>query len=360
MQAKTAEKTGSDVSLRDLAPGDRPVRPVLVTGIRPTGTLHVGNLIGAMHGLQHYQAHYRCHYFVADIHALTTYRGPDKAADGDPLLVRTLHVARTYLAAGLDPGRTLLYRQSGVAAHVCELFTYLAMATPLGELLRCPTFKEKTRRQPHNVNLGLVSYPVLMAADILLLNAEVVPVGEDQLVHLELAREIVRRFNGRYGPVFQEPRPLPENAVRVPSLTGNGKMSKSGTKESAILVTDTPEQIRQKVGGAFSDPLRVDRHLPGHPTPDGCNVFHLHTFFTRYHERERIAHRCLAAEIGCVECKQHLAGSLMTFLGPIQEAAERLTDDDVLEVLEDGERRVRSRAEATIVRVREAIGLRMV
>lgn len=330
-------------------------RPVLVTGIRPTGRLHVGNLVGAMRGLKEYQARYRCFYFVADIHALTT---PDEA--DEPLSVRTLHVARAYLAAGLDPGRTVLYRQSGIAQEVCELFTYLAMVAPLGEVLRCPTFKEKARRHPDHVTFGLAGYPVLMAADILLLNASVVPVGEDQLPHLELARAIARRFNRRFGPVFVEPQPVPDNAVRVPSLSGRGKMSKSDDPESAVFVDDPYEEISRKVARAVSDPQRIYRHQPGHPTADGCNVFHLHTFFTPQAERDAIARDCLAAAIGCVECKQRLAASIEAFVAPLREASRRLSDDEVVAVLRAGEARVRQEAQQTLSAVREALGLREV
>ncbi len=212
----------------------------LVSGIRPTGILHVGNYIGAMKNLLELKQGYDCFYFISDLHSLTTHPQPETRGDS------VIQVAKMYLAAGLDPKQCTLYTQSAIAAEVSELHLYLSMVMPLGELMRCPTFKEKAKKHPDNVNYGLAGYPVLMAADVLALKGELVPVGEDQLVHLEIARSIVRKFEHLYGELFPKPQPLAESAVRIPSLNGKGKMSKSDGEKTLVMLNDSTEQIRKK------------------------------------------------------------------------------------------------------------------
>jgi tryptophanyl-tRNA synthetase len=326
-------------------------RTKLVTGVRPTGDLHLGNYFGALRDLADLQNRYDAHVFIADIHSLTTH---PRATE---LGKRVIETAKSYLAAGLDPGRCTFYVQSALAAEICELHTYLSMVMPLGDLLRCPTFKEKAKRHPDNVNYGLVGYPVLMAADVLLHHGEAVPVGEDQLPHLEIARSIARRFNRVYGTRFPEPQPVAAHAVRLPSLSGNGKMSKSDDPDSCIGLDDDPDAIAAKTMRAYSDPLRRYRHEPGHPTPDGCNVFRLHTFVTDAEKRERLATGCLAAEIGCTDCKRTLAESIASIVEPFRQRKRAIRDADVAEALALGRDKARESAQRTLAEVRRAIGL---
>jgi len=230
---------------------------------------------------------------------------------------------------------------------------------PLGDLLRCPTFKEKAKKHPDNVNYGLVGYPVLMAADILIHRGEIVPVGEDQLVHLEIARTIVRRFNQLYGNIFPEPQPLMKNAVRVPSLSTQGKMSKSDAPDAYISLTDDKETIERKVKKAYSDPQRRYRHEPGHPTKEECNVFHLHSFFTEGEMLNTIKEKCLRAEIGCVDCKKLLSNSIAAIVEPMNEKKKQLSDSDVIEILKIGQQKAKQSAQQTISVIRKAMGLQI-
>ncbi|KEO81689.1 tryptophan--tRNA ligase [Tumebacillus flagellatus] len=325
---------------------------ILVSGIRSTGELHLGNYYGAMMDLVNYQNEYDAYFFIADLHSLTTHpNNPD-------LRKNVLNVAGNYLAAGLDPDKCALYAQSSIAAEVSELAMYLGMMMPLGELLRCPTFKEKAKKHPDNVNYGLVGYPVLMAADILIHRGEFVPVGDDQMVHLEMARTIVRKFRQTYGlDLFPEPLGMTKNAVRIPSLTGNGKMSKSDAADTYISMTDPQDLIEKKVKKAFSDPERVYKHQPGHPTAEGCNIFHMHTYFTDEQTRAQLETQCLSAEIGCVQCKARLAESMKEIVNPFRERREKLTEQYILDVLTDGQKRAKESAQRTIAEVRKAVGI---
>ncbi len=326
----------------------------LVTGIRATGNLHIGNYYGAMKGIIELQEKYHAYYFIADIHALTTHPNPKD------LKKKVLEVAKDYLAVGLDPEKSIFYVQSSIAEEVAELHTYLSMVMPLGDLMRCPTFKEKAKKHPDNINYGLVGYPVLMAADILIHQGSLIPVGEDQLVHLEIARKIVRRFNQLYGEIFPEPQPVIENAVRIPSLTGKGKMSKSDETASYIGLEEDTLMIERKVKKAYSDPTRIYKHQPGHPTVEGCNVYHLHTFFTSESERKEIIAACQGATIGCVQCKKSLSESIDVLLQPIREKREQISEDYLHDVLLYGKRKAKESAQEVISEVRKAIGLRMI
>ncbi len=327
--------------------------PTLVSGIRSTGELHLGNYYGALKGLLDAQEQYKAYYFIADLHALTT---QPKSEDR---IKNVIEIAKDYIAAGLDPQKCVFYAQSTLAPELAELQLYLSMIMPLGELLRCPTFKEKAKKHPDNVNYGLVGYPVLMTADILIHKGSLVQVGEDQLAHLEMARTMQRRFNQLYGPIFPEPQPMLEHAVRIPSLSGQGKMSKSDTPSTYISMKDEKELVDGKIKKAYSDPTRAYRHQPGTPTLDGCNVYHLHTFFSTEETTKTIALQCRSAEIGCVQCKAGLAESINTLVQPFRARRAQLSESYIHDVLLEGHQQAKQSAQEVISEVREAMNLRM-
>jgi tryptophanyl-tRNA synthetase len=258
-----------------------------------------------------------------------------------------------WLAAGLDPQKSILFVQSHVP-EVTELHTLLSMVTPLGWLLRVTTFKEKVKMQPHNVNYGLVGYPVLMTADIVLYKADTVPVGEDQLPHLEIAREIVRRFNNIFGPTFPEPQAKLTNFPMVLGLDGEKKMSKS--LDNHIELAASPEETTRRIMAAFTDPARKFRNDPGHP--EVCNIYSLHNFYTSL-KLDEIAKKCRAAEIGCVECKRMLAENINKALAPFRERRAQIAQKPgyVDEVLAEGARRAHVIARETLVEVKNKMGL---
>jgi tryptophanyl-tRNA synthetase len=317
------------------------------SGARPTGKQHIGNYIGAIQNYVKLQEDYDCIYCIVDIHALTTLEDTHLLKDN------TREMILDWLAAGLDPERSMLFVQSHVP-QVMELHTLLSMVTPLGWLLRVTTFKEKVKAQPHNVNYGLVGYPVLMTADIILYKADTVPVGEDQLPHLELAREIVRRFHFLFGPTFPEPKAKLTTYPMVMGLDGERKMSKS--YDNDIVLAASPEETTARIMTAFTDPARKRRNDPGHP--EICNVYSLHHFFNP-DRVEQIAKECPGAEIGCVECKQLLAGGVNEALGPFRERRAEIAERRgyVEEVLAEGARRAREIAVVTISEVRDKMGL---
>ena len=317
------------------------------SGARPTGKQHIGNYLGAIQNYVKLQENYDCIYCIVDIHALTTLE------DTHMLKANTRDMMLDWLAAGLDPQKSILFVQSHVP-EVMELHTLLSMVTPLGWLLRVTTFKEKAREQPQNVNYGLVGYPVLMTADIVLYKADTVPVGEDQLPHLEIAREIVRRFNNIFGPTFPEPQAKLTNFPMVVGLDGERKMSKS--YDNQIELAATPEETTKKIMAAFTDPARKFRNDPGHP--EACNIYRLHNFYTSL-KLDEIGKKCRAAEIGCVECKKLLADNLNQALAPFRERRAQIADKPgyVDEVFADGARRAHAIARETIKEVREKMGL---
>jgi len=317
------------------------------SGARPTGRQHIGNYIGAIQNYVALQKDYDCIYCIVDIHALTTLENTDR-------LQQDIHeMTLDWLAAGLDPQKSILFVQSHVP-EVMELYTLLGMVTPLGWLLRVPTFKEKARMQPQNVNYGLVGYPVLMTADIVLYKAEVVPVGEDQLPHLELAREIARRFNSLFGNTFPEPQAKLTSFPMVLGLNGAQKMGKS--YNNYIELAATPKETSKLVMTAVTDPARKYRSDPGHP--DVCNVFSLHGFFNP-DSVERIAVECRSAEIGCVDCKKLLAEGINSKLAAFRETRASFASRPqyVAEVLADGARRAQAIATKTLAEVKEKMGL---
>jgi len=317
------------------------------SGVRPTGRLHIGNYLGAMKNYVALQDEYDCIYAIVDLHALTTLEETTKVRDN----VR--EVVLDFLAAGLDPARSAIFVQSHVP-EVTELFTILGMLTPLSWLLRVPTFKEKVKMHPQNVNYGLVGYPVLMASDILTYKAEVVPVGEDQLPHLELTREIVRRFNEHFGPTFAEPQAKLTNYPMVVGLDGRDKMSKS--LNNHIELAATAEETTKKVMSAVTDPARKLRSDPGHP--EVCNVYKLQCYFNNQRATS-ITDECREAKIGCVECKRLLAEAINTELTPLRARRSELAahPEDIDRILRDGAERARGVARTTLLEVKQKIGL---
>ncbi len=323
-------------------------KKVLFSGIQPTGELHIGNYLGAIKNWVKIQSDYDSIFCVVDLHAQTI------EYDQKEMPRRVQETATVLLACGLDPERCTLFKQSYIPGH-SELMWRLTTITPIGDLERMTQYKDKAQQHRDNINAGLFTYPVLMAADIMLYKAEVVPVGDDQVQHLELTREIVRRFNHRFGEVFPEPKPLLSTAPRIRGLDGKAKMSKS--LNNAIGLTESPDSIRKKLASAFTDPARLRRSDPGHP--EVCNIFTLHGQFSPPARCAEIAGACTAGMLGCVDCKREFADRLIAELEPIQaRAAElRAKPERVQEILREGGRRCRARSERTIADVNRAMGL---
>ena len=319
------------------------------SGIRPTGHSHLGNYLGAIKNYVALQDEYECVYCIVDLHALTT------VEDTLNLRQNTYEMALDLLAAGIRPEETILFVQSHVP-QVTELHTILSMVTMLGKLTDLPTFKEKARQQPHNINYGLVGYPVLMAADIVLYKTDVVPVGVDQAPHIEFTREVVRSFNYRYNAnVLIEPQMKNTETPKVLGIDGKEKMSKS--LDNQIEIAATPEATRQRVMMMVTDPQRVKRSDPG--DPDICNVFSLHKIITPAEDVAMINVECRRAGIGCVDCKKLFAGNLNKDLEPFRAKRAELAAKPahVHAVLEDGAARARGIAEKTMAEVRAAVQL---
>jgi tryptophanyl-tRNA synthetase len=317
------------------------------SGARPTGRQHIGNYIGAIQNYVRLQEKYDCVYCIVDIHALTTI---ENTSD---LQQNIFEMTLDWLAAGIDPAKSIVFVQSHVP-EVTELFTFLGMMTPLGWLLRVPTFKEKARMQPQNVNYGLVGYPVLMAADIMLYKTNLVPVGEDQLPHLEMTREIVRRFNFLFGETFPEPKAQLANYPLVLGLNGSQKMGKS--YDNHIELAATPKETLEKIKTAVTDPARQRRHDVGHP--EICNIFSLQKFFNIDRTQE-IEVQCKSAGIGCVDCKKLLAEGINAALHDFRERRNELAKDPghIYDILSDGASRARTIAKETIGEVKSKMGL---
>jgi len=318
------------------------------SGARPTGRQHLGNYLGAIRNYVALQDNYDCVYCIVDLHALTTLEDTEKLREW------TYEMVLDWLAAGMDPERgTIVFVQSHVP-QVTELHTILSMVTPLGWLTRLPTFKEKVRQQPDNVNYGLVGYPVLMASDIALYKADTVPVGVDQSPHLEFTREIVRRFNHHFGQVLVEPQAKFTDFPKVLGIDGQQKMSKS--LNNHIEIAASPEEIGQKVMQMVTDPARRYRSDPGHP--EVCNVFTLHGFFSP-DQVAQIEQDCRTAAIGCVECKRLFAGNLSAYFAPFRQRRAALAADPqcVWDILAEGTRRASAIAAETIAEVKAAVGL---
>lgn len=319
------------------------------SGARPTGRQHLGNYLGAMRNYVALQEEFECIYCIVDIHALTTL---ETTRD---LRQNTYDMALDWLAVGIRPDDSIMFVQSHVP-QVMELHTILSMVTSLGKLTDLPTFKEKVRQQPNNVNYGLVGYPVLMTADIVLYKAGLVPVGVDQAPHIEFARETVRSFNYRYNTTaLIEPAMKVTEVPKVLGIDGQQKMGKS--LNNHIELASTPEETRQRVMSMVTDPQRLRRTDPGNP--DICNVFTFHKTFSPPEEVAMINRECRIAGIGCVDCKKRLAANLNLHLEPFRARRAELDQqpDAVWDILYDGARRARTIAEDTMVEVRDAIGL---
>ena len=327
-------------------------RPRVLSGMRPTGKLHLGNYMGALANWVKLQDDYECYFFIADPHALTT-----DYADPSPIAPNALEVAVDYLAAGLDPDRSTIFVQGHVSQHY-QLPLLLGMITPLGWLERVPSYKEMQENLSHKdlTMYGFLGYPVLMASDILLYQAHYVPVGQDQQAHVELTREVARRFNNFYKlggkEVLTEPDVLLTPSPKLPGTDGR-KMSKS--YGNTILMSDPEPVVRQKLKTMVTDPARIRRTDPG--DPDKCPVGDLHKVFSPQETMAKVYEGCRSAGIGCIECKSWAADALVKILEPIHERRASLTERRVMEILEDGSRRAGARAEQTMKEVRAAMQL---
>src|SRR5579859_7804675 len=326
-------------------------RKRVLSGMRPTGKLHLGNYVGALQNWVGMQDQYECYFCVVDWHALTT-----DYADTSRVKENSLEVAFDWLAAGLDPEKSVLFMQSHVPAHA-ELHLLLSMITPLGWLERVPTYKEQ-RENIKDKDLGtygFLGYPVLQAADILIYKADVVPVGEDQVAHIELTREIARRFNSFYGstkPVFPEPQSLLTPAAKLPGTDGR-KMSKS--YGNTILLSDPEPLVRQKLKTMVTDPARVRRTDPGNP--DVCPVGDLHKIFSSKETLAKVYEGCRSAGIGCIECKGWAADAIVARLAPMQERRKKYEQNPRLawDILEAGSAKAQKAAETTMQEARSAM-----
>ena len=321
------------------------------SGIQPTGQFHLGVYYGAMKNWVQLQDSYDCVYCIVDQHAQTI--------EYEPALLqqRILDGACLYLASGLDPKKCVLFVQSHVKEHT-ELAWYLGTIASLGQLERMTQFKDKVAQ--HGIgaaNLGLLSYPVLMAADILLYLADAVPVGEDQTQHLELTRDLTQRFNTHFGQVFVEPEILLTRGKRIVGLDNQGKMSKTKPENTSIAMIDPPEVVWQKVRPAVTDPARVRRTDPGEPQK--CPIGLLHYALSSAEDIAWVEHGCRTAAIGCIDCKKLLAKNIEVEMGPIRRRYEELqaTPELVWDILRDGATRARSIASAVMNDVRTAMGI---
>jgi len=320
---------------------------VILSGMRPTGSLHLGNYFGALENWVRLQDEYDCFFFVADWHALTT-----GYEDTSEIKNNINEMVIDWLSAGLDPEKCNLFLQSRVKEHA-ELHLMLSMITPLSWLLRCPTYKDQlAQMKDKNITTyGFLGYPCLQAADILIYKADFVPVGEDQLPHLELTREIARRFNYLFGEIFPEPQPKLTKAKVLPGLDGR-KMSKS--YGNYIALSDSPDEIRNKVKTMITDPARIRKDDPGHP--EVCSVFAFHKIFNE-EEVPEIEQQCTGGKIGCVQCKRNLAEKMIKFMEPMYEKRQELLakPEYIKEVIGAGSENARKVASKTMEEVRSVM-----
>jgi tryptophanyl-tRNA synthetase len=319
----------------------------IVSGMRPTGKLHLGHYLGVLQNWVSLQHDHPCHFFVADWHALST-------SYEDKLNLKLLgrELVKDWIAAGIDPERATLFIQSSVKAHA-ELYVLLNMITPLGWLERNPTYKDQLAQMQHKEihTAGFLTYPVLQAADIILYNADAVPIGEDQKPHLEITREIVRRFHYLFGcEIFTEPKEILTETARLPGLDGR-KMSKS--YNNAIFLSDTPEEVWNKLKPAKTDTQRVRRNDPGNP--DVCLVFDYHKALSEDTVVQRINEECRAGTIGCFDCKKLCAESINRLLAPMHERRTQLNDSMIDDIIEDGNTTANREAAATMEKVNKAV-----
>ncbi|PIR13351.1 tryptophan--tRNA ligase [Candidatus Falkowbacteria bacterium CG11_big_fil_rev_8_21_14_0_20_39_10] len=329
-------------------------KQVVLSGIRATGKLHLGNFLGAMRYFVELSQDpaKQCYFFIANLHTLTT--------RVDPKLIKhdLLEIVLDYLAAGINPENSVIFAQSSVP-ETCELSWLLGCITPVSSLTVLPHFKDKKEQMEslgQSVNSGILTYPVLMAADILGPRANLVPVGEDQKPHVELTRDLARRFNNLYGPTFPEPQTLEGEDIRVPGLDGSGKMGKS--EGNTIDLIDTPEVIQTKIARAVTDPARVRRTDPG--TPEICNVFGLHQLLSSPEEISYVANGCRIAGIGCLDCKKILSDNVVRLLELFQIRRRELAEKGqsfILDILRDGGQCARAVISETVKEVKEKMGV---
>lgn len=328
-------------------------RQIVVSGVRPTGNLHLGNYFGALRNYVKMQNEYQCYFFIADLHSLTTH------PDTKELKENVLHVVSEYLACGLDPDKVVLYCQSDLP-QTAELYLFLNMMAYKGELEKTTTFKDKVRLQPENVNGGLLTYPVLMAADILIHRARLVPVGKDQEQHLEMTRTFANRFNHRYGDVFPEPKAFNygEQLLKVPSLDGAGKMSKSENQYATLYLSDEDDLIRKKIMKAKTD---AGPSEPGSVKPDYIeNMFDLMKLVSRQEVIEKFEADYDNCNIRYGDMKKQLAEDMVSYISPIRQKAKniRANVSDLNIILKVGAQKAAESADRTLQEVRKAMGLK--
>jgi tryptophanyl-tRNA synthetase len=318
------------------------------SGIQPSGILHIGNYIGAIKNWVSLIPDHDCIFCIVDMHAITVPYDPRE------MQARIFDAAVGYISCGVDPEKCAIFVQSDVPEHT-ELTWYFNTVIPIAYLERMTQFKDKSEQFHESINMGLLDYPVLQSADILLYKAEVVPVGEDQAQHLELTRDIARKFNNLYGRTFPEPTTHMGVGARVMGLDGKAKMSK--TMDNYIAITETPEQIWKKLSVAVTDPARKRRTDRGNP--ERCNVHSLHKLFSPEMHLSQVAEGCTTAGIGCLDCKKMLAEAVSAELAPIRERFEQLTSDreKIYRALDEGAERCRKIARETIREVKEKMGL---
>lgn len=332
------------------------MKEIVVSGIRPTGNLHLGNYLGAVTNFVKMQYEYTCYFFIADYHSLTTHPDPKD------LQSNVKQVLAEYIACGINPDACAIYIQSDLH-QIPELYMLLNMHAYLGELERVVSFKEKARTQPNNINAGLLTYPVLMAADIIIHKAAKVPVGKDQEQHLEMARTFGNRFNRIYGSeIFSEPHAFNYGSelVKVPGLQGGGKMSKSDGDNNVINLVDTPEQIRKKVLKAVTDAGPVEPNST--PAPAVQNLFDLMKLVSSADTLAHFEHSHANCSIRYGDMKKQLAEDMVQFLAPVREKINDIRANDTLleQIARNGAEKARAHAEKTMQEVRSAIGLRAV
>jgi len=320
---------------------------IVLSGSRPTGQLHLGNYFGALENWVRLQDEYECYFFIADWHALTT--GYENTSD---IKVNITEMVADFLAAGLDPAKCTIFLQSSIAEHA-ELHLLFSMMTPLSWLLRCPSYKDQLAQIKDRdiATYGFLGYPCLQAADILIYKAGFVPVGEDQLPHVEMTREIARRFNFLYGNVFPEPHPLLTHAKLLPGTDGR-KMSKS--YGNTIALAEKPEDIKKKISTMVTDPARIHKNDPGDPSV--CSVYSYQNVFGG-DDTDAVKDACINGSIGCVQCKRHLTEMVVKRMTPIYEKRQEIMSSPsiIREVVEDGNRRAATIAKNTLSEVKEAM-----
>jgi tryptophanyl-tRNA synthetase len=329
-------------------------KTIVLSGIRATGKMHLGNYLGAIRNFANLsQDHSRInYYFIANLHTLTTRNNPVEMQRD------ILNIVVDFISCGIDPANSVIFAQSSVP-ETCELNWLLACLATVPELERMPHFKEKKQKKEEGgeaANVGLLTYPVLMAADILGPKANLVPVGEDQHPHVEFARELARRFNNLFGPTFPVPDLLAQEAVRVPGLDGGGKMGKSDG--NTIDLADTPEIVKKKLAAAVTDPARIRRNDPGDPSK--CNIYTLHTLMSSGEEIGEVCAGCKSAGIGCVDCKRMLGKNINSLLAPIQSKKQEvlsLGPDYPRQLISEGGKKARVVIAATVNEAKEKMGV---